>query len=59
MNYEQSIRNIMLWERAYYLACERADTDDDIGAALEAFHRAKAQHAAKFGPAQKREGHWS
>ena len=59
MTYEQSIRSIKLYEESFYIACELAETDDNIGAALEAFSKAKAAHQAQFGKLEKREGHWS
>jgi hypothetical protein len=49
MTYAQSIRVVSCFETLYQLACELAEHDDTIGAALDTFNKAKAEHRALFG----------
>jgi hypothetical protein len=58
MTYAESIRAINIAHAHYYALCERADTDDAIGEALERLWRLKADHKAKYGFLYRMDGEW-
>ena len=58
MNYTKSIQRILAAQAHYNLMCDTAETDNAIGAALDIFHRAKADHRAAFGSLVRVNGAW-
>ena len=58
MNYTKSIHRILAAQAHYNLMCDRGETDNAIGAALDILHRAKADHRAAFGSLVRVNGSW-
>jgi hypothetical protein len=57
MNYTASIRNIEAAQAHYDKVCD-LDDDDALGAAIDALHRARADHRAVFGEVKRVNGTW-
>jgi len=59
MNYTASIQNIEAAQAHYDKVCDLAETDNNIGAALDILHRAKADHRASFDSLVRVNGTWT
>lgn len=58
LNYTASIRAIEIAHTLYQQACDRAECDDVIDAALDALHKAKAAHLGRFQFLKRVGGEW-